>query len=55
MAERMNGRLFLVEKTGNLRRAALVVEGRLEAIEIDRLSDTGPKWGRFTGRRLLSA
>ena len=45
MAERMNGRLFLVEKTGNLRRAALVVEGRLEAIEIDRLSDTGPKWG----------
>lgn len=41
----MKGRLFLVDETKTRRRAALVVDGRLEALEIDRLSDTGPRWG----------
>jgi len=41
----MKGRLFLKEQTQALHRAALVVDGRLEAIEIDPLADTGPKWG----------
>ena len=45
MAQRMKGRVFLVDETQSLRRAALVVDGRLEALEVDRLDDTGPRWG----------
>ena len=41
----MKGRLFLVDESDTLRRAALVVDGRLEALEIDRLTDPGPRWG----------
>jgi len=45
MADNVKGRLFLVDGTGDLRRAAYVVDGQLEAIEIDRPGEAGPKWG----------
>jgi len=49
----MRGRLFLADETRGLRRAALVVDGRLEALEIDRLSDSGPKWGAVYRAKLI--
>jgi len=53
VAASMKGRLFLVDETPDLRRAALVVDGRLEALEIDRLSDTGPKWGAVYRAKII--
>jgi len=44
LAEGMKGRLFLVDETAKRRRAALIVDGRLEALEIDRLNDKAPRW-----------
>jgi len=41
----MKGRLFLLDETDALRRAALIVDGRLEALEIDRLDGKAPRWG----------
>jgi len=41
----MKGRLFLCDETQKLRRAALIVDGCLEALEIDRLEDTSPRFG----------
>lgn len=49
----MKGRLFLTEETETLRRAALIIDGRLEALEIDRLNDTGPKWGAVYRAKLV--
>ena len=45
LADGMKGRLFLVDETETVRRAALIVDGRLEALEIDALADAGPRWG----------
>lgn len=41
----MKGHLFITDETATLRRAALIIDGKLEAIEVDRLSDTAPRWG----------
>ncbi len=41
----MKGRLFLHDQVEKIHRAALIVDGRLEALEIDRLDDPGPRWG----------
>ena len=41
----MKGSLFLIDETDTLRRAALIVDGRLEALEIDKLDNTAPRWG----------
>lgn len=39
----MKGRLAAFDVTPHLRRAALLIDGRLEAVEIDRLEDTTPQ------------
>jgi len=41
----MKGRLFLCDQTDVIRRAALVIDGRLEALEVDRLDKIGPRHG----------
>ncbi len=45
LAKGMKGRLFLADENNGLRRAALIVDGRLQALEIDDTRTTAPRWG----------